>query len=56
MKSGRAEIAIYQKIRIKNLRRGDSEVRFKKKLDCFNVRNVAKPPQPQFFAQRAPEG
>ena len=34
MKSGRAQIGIFQKMRIKNLR-GVSEVRFKEKLDSF---------------------
>ena len=34
MKGGRAEICIFQKMRIKNLRRGTSEVRLKK-LDSF---------------------
>ena len=53
MKAGRAQIGIFQKKRITNLR-GVSEVRFKKKLD--SLENVEKPPHPQFFAQRAPEG
>ena len=36
MKSGRALIGFFQKMRIKNLM-GVSEVRFKKKLDSFTV-------------------
>ena len=36
MKSGRALIGSFQKMRIKNLR-GVSEVRFKKKLHSFNL-------------------
>ena len=36
MKSERAKIAIFQKMRIKNLM-GVNEVRFKKKLDSFTL-------------------
>ena len=36
MKSGRAKIGIFQKMRIKNLRGEVSEVRFKK-LDSFSL-------------------
>ena len=55
MKAGRAKIGIFQKLRIKNLRRGVSEVRFRK-TRLLHLGNVEKPPDPQFFAQRAPEG
>ena len=54
MKSGRALIDIFQKMRIKNLREV-SEVRFKK-TRVLHLGNVGKPPHLQFFAQRAPEG
>ena len=54
MKSRRAEIGIFKKMRIKNLR-GVSEVRLKK-TRLLNLGNVEKPPHPQVFAQRAPEG
>ena len=54
MKSGRAQIVIFQKKRIKNLR-GVREVRFKKNR-FLQLGNVEKPPHPQFSAQRAPEG
>ena len=54
MKSGRAQIGIFQKMRNKILRRV-SEVRFKK-TRLFHLGNVEKPPHPQFPAQRAPEG
>ena len=54
MKSGRAQIGSFQKMRIKNIR-GVSEVRFKKTRH-FHLGNVEKPPHPQFSAQRAPEG
>ena len=37
MKTGRALVDIFQKMRIKNLKRGVSEVRFKKKLDSFTL-------------------
>ena len=53
MKSGRALIGIFQKMRIKNLR-GVSEVREKTRL--LHLGNVEKPPHPHFSAQRAPEG
>ena len=54
MKSGRAQICIFQEMRLKNLR-GVSEVRFKKTRP-LNLENVEKPPHTQFCAQRAPEG
>ena len=41
-------------MRIKNLR-GVSELRFKK-TRLLHLGNIEKPPYPQFFAQRAPEG
>ena len=54
MKFGRASIDIFQKMPIENLR-GVSEVRFKK-TRLLHLGNVEKPLQPQFSAQRAPEG
>ena len=54
MKSGRAQIAIFQKMRMKNLK-GVSEVRLEK-TRLLHPGNVEKPPHPQFSAQRAPEG
>ena len=54
MKSGRALIGSFQKMRIKNLM-GVIEVRFKK-LRLLLLGNVEKPPHPHFSAQRAPEG
>ena len=54
MRSGRPQIGIFQKMRIKNLR-GVSEVRFKK-TRLLHLGNVEKPPHPQFSAQWAPEG
>ena len=54
MKSGRAQIGIFQKMRIKNLR-GVSEVRFGK-TRVLHLGNVENPPHPQLFAQGAPEG
>ena len=54
MKSGRALIGSFQKMRIKNLR-GVSEVRFKK-THILHLGNVEKPPHPQFSAQGAREG
>ena len=54
MKSGRALIGIFQKMRIKNLR-GISEVRLRK-TRLPHLGNVEKPPHPQFSAHRAPEG
>ena len=53
MKAGRAEIGIYQKMRIKNLR-GVSEVQLKK-TRLFHLGNVEKPPHPQLSAQWACE-
>ena len=53
MKSGRAQIGIFQKMRIKNLK-GVSEVRFRK-TRLLHLGNVEKPPHPQLLAQRAPE-
>ena len=54
---GRAQIYIFQKMRIKNLR-GVRKVRFKK-TRLLHLGNVEKPPHmrphPQLFAQRAPE-
>ena len=55
MKSGRALIGSFQKMRTKNLR-GVSEVRFKKKTRLLHLGTVEKPPHPQFSAQRAPDG
>ena len=52
MKSGRAQIGIFQKMRIKNLR-GVSEVQLRKNR-LLHLGNVEKPPR--FFVQRAPEG
>ena len=49
-----ALIDIFQKMRIKNMK-GVSEVRFKKNR-LLHLRSVEKPPHPQLFAQRAPEG
>ena len=54
MKAGTAQISIFQKMRIKNLR-GVSEVRFKK-TRLLHLGNVEKPPHPQLSAQRASEG
>ena len=54
MTAGRAKIGIFQKMRIKNMR-GVSEVRFNK-TGLLHLGNVEKPPHPQLFAQRAPEG
>ena len=54
MKSGRAKIGGFQKMRIKNLM-GVSEVRFKK-TRLLHLENVKKPPNPQFSVQREPEG
>ena len=54
MKSGRAKIGIFKKMRIKNLM-GVSEVRLKK-TRLLHLGNVEKPPHPQLSAQRAPEG
>ena len=54
MISGRAQIGIFQKMRIKNLM-GVTEVRFKK-TRLLHLGNVEKQPHPQFSAQRAPEG
>ena len=54
MKAGMARICIFQKMRIKNLREV-SKVRLKK-IRLLHLGNVKKPPHPQFFAQRAPEG
>ena len=51
MKSGRAKIGIFQKMRIKNLRTVKSDLR---KTDSLG--NVEKQPHPQFSVQRAPEG
>ena len=57
MKAGRAETGIFQKMRIKNLRRGEgvSEVQFKK-TRLLHLGNVEKPPHLRFSAQRACEG
>ena len=54
MKSGRAKISIFQKMRIKILRGGS--VRSDLKTRLLHLGNVEKPPHPQFFAQRAPKG
>ena len=54
MKSGRAYIGSFQKMRIKNLM-GVSDVRFRK-TRLLHLGNVEKPPNPHFSAQRAPEG
>ena len=54
MKSGRALIGIYQKMRIKNLIGGQWGPILKSRL--IHLGNVEKPPHPQFSAQRAPEG
>ena len=52
MKSGRAQIRIFQKMRIKNWSvRSDL-----KKTRLLHLGNVEKPLHLQFFAQRAPEG
>ena len=48
MKAGRAKIGILQKMRIKNLRTGVSEVRFKK-TRLLHLGNVEKPPHPSFL-------
>ena len=54
MKSGRAKICIYQKMRIKNLRRS---VRSDfKKTRLLHLGNLEKPPHPHFSAHWAPEG
>ena len=55
MKAGKAKIGIFQKMRIKNLRGGVSEVRLKK-TRLLHLANVEKPSYPQLFAQRTPEG
>ena len=55
MKSGRTKIGIFQKMRIKNLRGGVSEVGFER-TRLLHLGNVEKLPHPQFSAQRAPEG
>ena len=54
MKSGRALIGGFQKMRIKILR-GVSEVRFEK-TRLLHLGNIEKSAHPQLFAQRAPEG
>ena len=54
MKSGRAYIGIFQKMRIKNLL-GVSVIRFKK-TRLLHLGNVEKPAHLQLFAQRAPKG
>ena len=54
MKSGRALIGIFQKMRNKNLK-GFSEVRLKN-IRLLHLGNVEKPPHPPLSAQRAPEG
>ena len=54
MKSGRPEIDSFRKLRIKNLM-GVSEVRFKK-TRLLHLGNVEKPPHPDFYARRVPEG
>ena len=55
MEAGRAIIGTFQKMRIKNLRGGVSEVRLKKTRP-LHLGNVEKSPHPQLFSQRAPEG
>ena len=54
MKAGRAQIGIFQKMCIKNLRRGS--VRFDLKNRLLHLKNVEKPPPTQCSAQRACEG
>ena len=56
MKSGRAQIRIFQKMRIKNLRGEGGQCGPIKKNRLLHLGNVEKPPHPQFSAQRAPEG
>ena len=55
MKAGRAKIVFFQMMRIKNLRGGVSEVRFKE-TRLLHLGNVEKPPHSQLSAQRACEG
>ena len=55
MKSGRALIGIFQKMRIKNLRGGGDGRSDLKKTRLLHLGNVEKPPHPQFSAQRMPE-
>ena len=55
MKSERASIGLFQKMHIKNLKGGVSEVRFKK-TRLPHLGNVEKLPHPQFSAKKAPEG
>ena len=55
MKSGRAKIGIFQKMRIKNLKGGSVRSNFEK-TRLLHLENLEKPPHPQFSAQRAPEG
>ena len=50
MKSGRAKIGFFQKMRIRG---GVSEIRFKK-TRLLHLGNVEEPPHPQFSAQWAP--
>ena len=54
MKAERAKIGIFQKMRIKNLGRGQCGPI--KKTRLLHLGNVKKPPHPQFSAQQAPEG
>ena len=54
MKAERAKIGIFQKKRVKNLRRVNA-VWFKK-TRLLHLRNVEKPPHPQLSAQRVVEG
>ena len=54
MKAGRAQIGIFQKMRIKNLR-GVTEVRFEKTRLLY-LENVEKAAHRQLSAQRACEG
>ena len=48
MKSGRPQIGIFQKMRIKNLREGVSEVRFRK-TRLLHLGNVEKPTHREIF-------
>ena len=54
MKSGRAKIDIFQKMRIKNLRGGSARSDLKK-TRLLHLGNVEKLPHPQLLAQRALE-
>ena len=55
VKFGKAEIDIFKKMRIQSKVSKVSKVRFEK-TRLLHLRNVEKPPHPQFSAQRAPEG